>query len=359
MSDLRYARNHAGRFEERQVNKFCRICWNTQYWREPTGEAAKLEKGGSYCRTYGFGHEEWLFNFFWLQPGPEGTTGQYRYGFLQPIGKYRKAYEGKTFDVLLYTLAPDARRMGVGIIRKLYVPVDDELKAAHSYIRSKGWLAEMRRDVSRLGANPAGLNGPADIVINVRFRHTDVEFFEPRFVFPRDHVVYRNGHYQPFDWDGSAVPNAKGAIPEASPKNGKRRSEDERARAGIDGTVYSPRHVKLQNALYDHLCDRYGENAVHYECDFIDLQLHRGRSITLFEIKMAPAAKSCIRQAIGQLLEYDLYPDRKRNSQLIVVGDGPAFPDDLAYLGHLRERFQIPIFYHRWSWDRRVLEGDL
>ncbi|MBR0931705.1 hypothetical protein JQ561_34275 [Bradyrhizobium diazoefficiens] len=338
------------------MNKCCRICWNTRYWREPTGEAAKLEKGDSYCRTYGFGHEEWLFNFSWLQPGPEGTTGQYRYGFLQPIGKYREAYEGKTFDVLLYTLAPDARRMGVGIIRKLYVPPYDELKAAHAYMRSMGWLAEMRREANRLGADPAGLKASADAVINVRFRHTDVEFFEPWSVLPRDHVVYRNGHYQPFNWNG-AVPSS--AISEPSQTDGKKRSEDDRTRAPTDGSVYSPRHVKLQNALYDHLCSRFGKNAVHYERDFIDLQLHRGRSITLFEIKIAPTAKSCIRQAIGQLLEYDLYPDRKRNSRLIVVGDGQPTSNDFAYLEHLRGQFRIPIFYHRWNWDRGLLEGDL
>jgi hypothetical protein len=152
------------------VNKYCRICWNTRYWREPTGEAAKLEKGDSYCQIYGFGHEEWLFNFSWLQPRPEGTAEKFKYGFIQPIGKYRDAYQGKTFDVLVYTLAPDARRIGVGIIKKLYVPLRDELKAAHAYMRSKGWLTEMKRDVNRLEASPAGLSGSPDTVINVRFR---------------------------------------------------------------------------------------------------------------------------------------------------------------------------------------------
>jgi hypothetical protein len=27
------------------MRKYCRICWNTRYWREPTGEAVSLETG--------------------------------------------------------------------------------------------------------------------------------------------------------------------------------------------------------------------------------------------------------------------------------------------------------------------------
>jgi hypothetical protein len=60
------------------MNKYCRICWNTGSWRAPTGEAAKLEKSGSSVAENGFGVEEWLFNFSWLQPGPKDTTGKFR-----------------------------------------------------------------------------------------------------------------------------------------------------------------------------------------------------------------------------------------------------------------------------------------
>ena len=103
------------------MNKYCRICWNTRYWHEPTGEAAKLEGGNSYVHVNGFGHEEWLLNFAWLQPGPKGIAGLFRYGFLQPIGKYRSKYEGKSFDVFLYTIAPNGKRLAIGIIRNLFV----------------------------------------------------------------------------------------------------------------------------------------------------------------------------------------------------------------------------------------------
>src|SRR5262245_36176414 len=111
------------------MNKYCRICWNTKYWREPTGEAAKMETG-SYVRKNGFGHEEWLFNFSWTQPLPGEQDGAAKYGFLQPIHKYRKKYEGKTFDVLTYTVGPDGERIAVAMIRNLYVPLVAEIEAA-------------------------------------------------------------------------------------------------------------------------------------------------------------------------------------------------------------------------------------
>jgi len=312
--------------------------------------------------TNGYGVEEWLFNFSWLQPGPRGSAGKFRYGFLQPINKYRKKYLGQSFDVFLYTVTPHGGRMAVGVIRHLYVPLDDELAVAQRYMRKRGWLSEMRRDLSEIGASFSNLGTYPTDIMNIRFKQADVEFFEPRLL-PGNHVTSRSHRYQPLDWTGPALladANGSASSSRVLPKrDGKRRSEQDRIRAAIEGTVYSPQHVKLQNALFDHLSERFGRKAVSYEQEYIDLQLRRGQTLTLFEIKIAPKAKSCIRQAIGQLLEYDLYPDRTRNSQLVVVGEWLTTPADEVYLGHLRKKFGIPISYRRWNWEESKLEGDL
>jgi hypothetical protein len=249
--------------------------------------------------------------------------------------------------------------MAVGIIKKLYVPLDDEIGSAHRYMRKKGWVDEMKTDVSGIGKSYRGLTGDPANVINVRFRQSDVEFFEPRFILPKDHVTFRMNRYQPLNWSGPA-PSRHATTAHSSPKkDGKRRSEQDRVRSAIESTVYSPRHVKLQNALFDYLCARFGQKFVNYEKGYVDLQLRQDGVQTLFEIKIAPTAKSCIRQAIGQLLEYDLYPDRKRSSKLVVVGDGPVMKNDEVYLQHLRQKFGIPISYRRWNWEQSAIEGDL
>lgn len=334
------------------MNKYCRICWNTKHWHEPTGEAAKLEQGQSYVRENGFGHEEWLFNFSWLQPGPEGKSEPlFRYGFLQPIGKYLSKYQGQRFDVFLYTITPNKKRLAVGVIRELYVPKNDEIKAAHQYMRRLGWLDDMASDLSSLGSSAKIRKGmPADI-INVRFQQSAVQFFDPRFILPSDHVTYRIDRYQPLDWDGTVPKALRSTGLQSRPGKAKRKSEEERTRAAIEGITYSPRHNKLQNALDAYLRDLYGQKSVYYESNFVDLQLHRGEHVIYFEIKIALTAKSCIREALGQLMEYNIYPNQQRASEMIIVGENRTEPDDKTYIEYLRQKFGIPVRYIRWDWE--------
>ena len=58
----------------------------------------------------------------------------------------------------------------------------------------------------------------------------------------------------------------------------------------------------------------------------------RGKDITYFEIKIALTAKGCIREALGQLLEYNVYPGEQRASEMVVVGEHPATANDGIYL---------------------------
>jgi hypothetical protein len=62
------------------------------------------------------------------------------------------------------------------------------------------------------------------------------------------------------------------------------------------------------------------------------LGLRRGKDITYFEIKIALTAKGCIREALGQLLEYNVYPGEQRASEMVVVGEHPATANDGIYL---------------------------
>jgi len=345
------------------MRKYCRICWNTSYWREPTGEASRLEVGKSYVRQNGFGHEEWLFNFSWLQPGPMGTSTKLKYGFLQPIGKYRDKYEGKTFDVLAYTVTPDRVKVAVATIKNLYVPRTSELNDAVRVMRKNGWLKQMEDDLSELGIRKARItrsDHPSSELINVRFDPSDVSYFDPRIAVPQSHKLYPINRYQPIDWDDAFPENVEHVRPKSPPiKNGARRAEHERERAAVAGTRYSPQHVRLQNALYDHLCKIHGKKAVGYERANVDLTLNKNGSTTYFEIKIAPTAKSCIRQALGQLLEYSHYPDQSRAERLVVVGDGEPREGDIAYLRHIRENFKIPIYYQRWELESGILSAEI
>ena len=120
-------------------NKFCRICWNTSGWRIPTGD--RTETGNSYVAEHGFGHEEWLFNYEWLIDG-------YRYGFLQPIGKYLSKYTGHHCSITLYTLTSDKNILLIGRMDNVYIPDSDELQQVSDIYTERGWLDQMRDHVT-------------------------------------------------------------------------------------------------------------------------------------------------------------------------------------------------------------------
>jgi hypothetical protein len=330
--------------------KLCRICWNIKQWRCPSASAASIETD-SYVQKHGFGHEEWLFNYEWMIDG-------YRFAFLQPIHKYLDRYEGKTFSVLLYTITPERQHLAVAVINNLYIPTKSELSKISDVFVERGWLDQMRDDLKRIGIEPQPLDHPAPWEIaNVRFVPTDVRRFDPMPTFaPGEAGAPKiSPRYQPFDWNGSLAflgdlaASDLGTIPESNPL----RSEAIRQRAAQQGTEVDPKHVRMQNRLFESLKKRHSR--VAYEENFIDLIGRDPDCVTFYELKTEPTARMCIRQAIGQLLDYSHYPLSKAANRLVVVGEGPATDDDRAYLDLLRKKFGLPIQYGWFRWET----GDL
>ena len=79
----------------------------------------------------------------------------------------------------------------------------------------------------------------------------------------------------------------------------------------------------------------------------VDLIAQRGVDLEFYEIKTAPSARLCIRQALGQLMEYGFWPGAARPAKLFVVGEPPLDGKAEDYLQSLREEFKIPIYYRQ------------
>jgi hypothetical protein len=109
------------------------------------------------------------------------------------------------------------------------------------------------------------------------------------------------------------------------------------------------RHDELQCRLKERLIDRFGDGMAEMEVPFgdcrVDLVAHAGSELWFYEVKTALTVRGCIREAIGQLLEYSLWPGATAPSKLIVVGESKLDPEALTYLQRLNERFPIPIEY--------------
>lgn len=331
--------------------KMCRICWNTQQWRRPSGDAAGLETV-SYVHEHGFGHEEWLFNFEWMVDG-------HRLAFLQPINKFREKYQGQSFPILLYTVAPGKTFLAVALLKKVYIPTRSEINEAFAQFEQNGWIEQMREDLRRIKVAGKKMASPEPWeIVNIRYSPKDVHRFDPMPTFPPGQHGAPNltSRYMPFDWDGSL--DFIGGVGSAAdlgplPDNDPRRSEALRQRAAQQGTTIDTKHIRMQNRLYEALKEHHDD--VAYEENFVDLIGRDPDGQTYYELKTDPTARMCIRNAIGQLLDYSYYKESGRASRLVIVGEAPSTAEDKAYLELLRNEFALPVRYGWFSWET----GDL
>lgn len=331
------------------MDRYCRLCWNTLGWRRPSGDARHAEVG-SYVTRHGFGHEEWLFNNEWQVNG-------YRYAFLQPINKSHAGFEGQTFSVFLYTRRPFGGAEAVGVIRNLHVPLRAELAAVKKEYVRRGWLEQMGEDLKLIGVSPGLIeHAPVDSIVNVRFSPEEVDVFDPRPAIAKTHALSSRSHrYIAYKWTDEWAAIA-GTQPHAGGKrtSSQLKSEKRQARKGTLNTEVDPHHTRLQNRLFKTL-QKQGRD-VEYENNWVDLSLHEDTGTTYFEIKMATSVRRCVRDALGQLLDYAHFPSDSRAERLVVVGDVFPKQNDKEYLGYLRTTYKLPVYYARFNWDKNELE---
>jgi hypothetical protein len=60
---------------------------------------------------------------------------------------------------------------------------------------------------------------------------------------------------------------------------------------------------------------------------------------------MSPRA--CLREALGQVLEYAYWPGAREATRLILCGESPLDEGGIEYLQYLKQRFGLPIDYEQ------------
>ena len=122
----------------------------------------------------------------------------------------------------------------------------------------------------------------------------------------------------------------------------------------IDGgrTEYrvSQVHNKIQNSLHQHLSQLFGDEAVGTEqsigtANRVDAVLKTNTDTVFYEIKTSKSARTAIRQAIPQLLEYAYFPENFRASKLVIVAPAKLDVEAAAYMRFLREKLSLPVWY--------------
>lgn len=112
------------------------------------------------------------------------------------------------------------------------------------------------------------------------------------------------------------------------------------------------RHRALQAKLCAELVAEFGDGCVGSEHPapgggMIDVIVRTSAVRTLFEIKTASTARACIREALGQVLDYACWPGGPPVDRVVVVGPEPPTAVETAYLERLNQRFPVPLEYRR------------
>lgn len=336
-----------------KLDKVARICFNTEGWIKPSGRNGKSKDPNTHEAKNGFGHEEWLLDFSKLIDG-------YHYGFLEPIFKYPKTYVGRVFNVHLITINSKSKmRFWVGEIRDLEVITIEENKRIKGMYQKKGWYKEMEEQLIELGLDPALIGEWTDNewLFNVRFKPENFLNDKMVEVDPTDYAI-PSARYTLLNL--TKLPNQIEEIednqeffgpPElSSPQPSYVQSS---IRTSVPKIAEIPHlHYKITESLFQFL-EKSGF-IVEYERlspkgGKIDMIGWKGEKATFFEIKTYPNAKACIREALGQILEYSLYPAKSRAEKLVIVSQNRGTALDQEYIKHLRKTLSLNLEY--WAFD--------
>jgi hypothetical protein len=122
-------------------------------------------------------------------------------------------------------------------------------------------------------------------------------------------------------------------------------------RRPIGPSEYDPVHKRMQATMVKQLRLKYGRSKVHMERDGIDILIDSDAGPTLIEIKTNRDVILCIREALGQIIEYAYY-DEDRTSRaprkLVIVGAGPATEADNS-VTWLKRKLNLSLEYVQYS----------
>lgn len=141
-------------------------------------------------------------------------------------------------------------------------------------------------------------------------------------------------------------------------KLGNIRLEHTQARSKCETREINLRHNALVKTLYSilKLRKKHAGNADTGLLAQIDMVERAKDGLLYYEVKTGDDVKLCIRDALGQLLEYSYWPGAIVAKPLIIVTENQMTPKAYQYLKTLREQFSLPIFHQRLDMKSKTLE---
>jgi hypothetical protein len=108
-------------------------------------------------------------------------------------------------------------------------------------------------------------------------------------------------------------------------------------------------HDKIKEKLYLQLSKKYGADNVGTEVSIghkkIDLVVKNQDSYDLYEVKTNQEVRICIREAMGQIIDYAFFECQDKVGKMTIVGPTNISQEASEYLENIRVKHNLPIYY--------------
>lgn len=332
--------------------RMARICWNMNGWVAPSGPEGKSRHADSHEYRHGFGFEEWLFD-------PKHRMDGYQVGFLQPVNDPDGAYQGKRFDIRLFTR--DARnkvRYLVGRISDVEALTDAQAEQVKKQALRAGWIDAMEKELALQHLPTYPFRTKEGITMfNVRFKPDHVDLLPTLASEETAGLSIPTDRYTFVKEESDIAGVQKPTAGDFTFGDGSLDIEDERnvvferEAAQVESKQL---HRTISNALIKHLRTIHKSSNVIRgqktgERTLVDVAVKHAAGITFYEIKTYPSVRTCVREALGQLLEYAHWPQSARATELVIVTEHPATAALSTYMKQLRELYGLPVYYQQFN----------
>ena len=357
-----------GHIEQYPVAKYiekriARLTWNTNLWIRPSGYDGKSKNSQLFEATYGYGNEEWLFDKGKIIDG-------FHYSFLEPLRINQNTFAGKTYDIWLYAINGETKqRFYVGTLQNVSVLTLSEAKKIKQIYNENDWLEEMEEQIISAGGKPEYYDIDKNnkwnniAIFNIKFQFRDALIEDTPLLIPPQDPIYKLHRYNFNHFSENnrlsiaALSKEKEFI--FSHQNSRPSGSSKRSYV-IEKKIIEKEniHNEIAEGMYHYLCDVYGEDNVEPEhpsgvgATEIDIVVKDKEKFIFYEIKTIQPLRLSIREALGQLFEYSYYPIHNRAGELIIVTPYPADEDTKRYMEHIRNKFDVPVYYQ--SFDRYI-----
>lgn len=349
--------NHLKKILSKEA-KIARITWNTNSWIKPSGKEGK-STNPSFEFENGFGHEEWLFD------GDKIIDG-YKYGFLEPIHKFRSKYEGKVFDLSLYTRNAESNKsFWVTNLKDVEVLSIEASENVFLHYKKEGWYDEMKADLYNLNLDSDQLDvwisEGTEQLFNIRFKASQLNDLPSELIPVLDDNEIPSNRYTLMDVTSKTLRTIEQRIKtgfsfddsgsEEAELNTKSKRKGEKKEIELE-----LKHNILQTKFLKYLQRKYGKSIVKRECTAygasrIDITRKTKSGYVFYEIKTYNSLKTSIREGIGQLLEYSLYPNVNEAERIILVSHVAPSSETEQYLNHIKKFIKLPFSYIHFDID--------